>query len=77
LLAVAGELDAGLAAFRHHHKNRLRVSASLTSADQVSRGLAELGFVEAPADRMAYRECPSRPRLYPPGYIRYRGPKER
>lgn len=85
LIAVANELDAGLAAFRRDHKTRLRVSASLTIAEQllpgwlvalqaaarqrgeapaevvltaansetvagqVSRGLADLGFVEGPA----------------------------
>jgi DNA-binding transcriptional LysR family regulator len=84
LLAVAGELDAGLAAFRRDRQTRLRVSASLTIAEQllpgwlvsmqaaarhrgqpaaevvltaansetvvgqVSRGLADLGFVEGP-----------------------------
>lgn len=35
LLAVAGELDAGLAAFRNDHHLRLRVSASLTIAEQL------------------------------------------
>jgi DNA-binding transcriptional LysR family regulator len=91
LLAVAGELDAGLAAFRHHHQTRLRVSASLTIAEQllpgwlvslqaaarqrgqppaevvltaansdtvarqVSRGLADLGFVEGAASPHALR----------------------
>ena len=35
LLAVAGELDAGLAAFRAGHRTRLRVSASLTIAEQL------------------------------------------
>ncbi len=38
LLAVAGELDAGLAAFRHDHQVRLRVSASLTIAEQLLPG---------------------------------------
>ena len=38
LLAVAGELDAGLAAFRQHHLTRLRVSASLTIAEQLLPG---------------------------------------
>ena len=38
LLAVAGELDAGLAAFRQHHQTRLRVSASLTIAEQLLPG---------------------------------------
>jgi len=91
LLAVAGELDAGLAAFRQHHQTRLRVSASLTIAEQllpgwlvslqaearrrgqppaevvliaansdtvasqVSRGLADLGFVEGPASPRGLR----------------------
>jgi DNA-binding transcriptional LysR family regulator len=38
LLAVAGELDAGLAAFRTGHQTRLRVSASLTIAEQLLPG---------------------------------------
>jgi len=38
LLAVAGELDAGLAAFRRDHQIRLRVSASLTIAEQLLPG---------------------------------------
>jgi DNA-binding transcriptional LysR family regulator len=38
LLAVAGELDAGLAAFRSDHQTRLRVSASLTIAEQLLPG---------------------------------------
>jgi len=38
LLAVAGELDAGLAAFRRDHQTRLRVSASLTIAEQLLPG---------------------------------------
>ena len=38
LLAVAGELDAGLAAFRTDHQTRLRVSASLTIAEQLLPG---------------------------------------
>ena len=38
LLAVAGELDAGLAAFRRDHRTRLRVSASLTIAEQLLPG---------------------------------------
>lgn len=38
LLAVAGELDAGLAAFRRDHQVRLRVSASLTIAEQLLPG---------------------------------------
>ena len=38
LLAVAGELDAGLAAFRGDHQMRLRVSASLTIAEQLLPG---------------------------------------
>jgi DNA-binding transcriptional LysR family regulator len=38
LVAVAGELDAGLAAFRHAHHGRLRVSASLTIAEQLLPG---------------------------------------
>jgi DNA-binding transcriptional LysR family regulator len=38
LLAVASELDAGLAAFRHDHRTRLRVSASLTIAEQLLPG---------------------------------------
>ncbi len=38
LLAVAGELDAGLAAFRAGHRTRLRVSASLTIAEQLLPG---------------------------------------
>ena len=38
LLAVAGELDAGLAAFRSGHQTRLRVSASLTIAEQLLPG---------------------------------------
>jgi DNA-binding transcriptional LysR family regulator len=38
LLAVAGELDAGLAAFRNDHQTRLRVSASLTIAEQLLPG---------------------------------------
>jgi DNA-binding transcriptional LysR family regulator len=91
LLAVAGELDAGLAAFRRDHQTRLRVSASLTIAEQllpgwlvsmqaaarhrgqppaevvltaanseavaeqVGRGLADLGFVEGPASPSGLR----------------------
>jgi DNA-binding transcriptional LysR family regulator len=35
LLAVASELDAGLAAFRRDHRTKLRVSASLTIAEQL------------------------------------------
>jgi DNA-binding transcriptional LysR family regulator len=38
LLAVAGELDVGLAAFRNDHHLRLRVSASLTIAEQLLPG---------------------------------------
>ena len=38
LLAVAGELDTGLAAFRGDHQMRLRVSASLTIAEQLLPG---------------------------------------
>jgi DNA-binding transcriptional LysR family regulator len=38
LLAVAGELDAGLAAFRRDKQTRLRVSASLTIAEQLLPG---------------------------------------
>ena len=38
LLAVATELDAGLAAFRQDHQIRLRVSASLTIAEQLLPG---------------------------------------
>ena len=38
LLAVAAELDAGLAAFRSDHQTRLRVSASLTVAEQLLPG---------------------------------------
>jgi DNA-binding transcriptional LysR family regulator len=38
LLAVAGELDAGLAAFRRNHQMLLRVSASLTIAEQLLPG---------------------------------------
>lgn len=38
LLAVASELDAGLAAFRRDHQIRLRVSASLTIAEQLLPG---------------------------------------
>ncbi|MGE5288203.1 MAG: LysR family transcriptional regulator [Micromonosporaceae bacterium] len=38
LLAVAGELDAGLAALRNDHYTRLRVSASLTIAEQLLPG---------------------------------------
>jgi DNA-binding transcriptional LysR family regulator len=38
LLAVAQELDAGLAAFRQDHQIRLRVSASLTIAEQLLPG---------------------------------------
>lgn len=38
LLAVAGELDAGLAALRNEHHTRLRVSASLTIAEQLLPG---------------------------------------
>ncbi len=34
LLAVAAELDAGIAALRHDRRSRLRVSASLTIAEQ-------------------------------------------
>jgi molybdate transport repressor ModE-like protein len=91
LLAVAGELDAGLAAFRRDHQTRLRVSASLTIAEQllpawlvslqaaarhrgqppaevvltaansetvaaqVSRGVADLGFVEGPGSPRGLR----------------------
>jgi DNA-binding transcriptional LysR family regulator len=35
---VAGELDAGLAALRNDHHTRLRVSASLTIAEQLLPG---------------------------------------
>jgi molybdate transport repressor ModE-like protein len=35
LLAVAAELDAGIAALRQDHRRRLRVSASLTVAEQL------------------------------------------
>jgi DNA-binding transcriptional LysR family regulator len=38
LLAVATELDAGLAALRNQHHTRLRVSASLTIAEQLLPG---------------------------------------
>jgi DNA-binding transcriptional LysR family regulator len=38
LLAVATELDAGLAALRNTHHTRLRVSASLTIAEQLLPG---------------------------------------
>jgi DNA-binding transcriptional LysR family regulator len=38
LLAVAGELDTGLAAFRHDHQVRLRLSASLTIAEHLLPG---------------------------------------
>ncbi len=38
LLAVAAELDAGLAALRNDHHTRLRVSASLTIAEQLLPG---------------------------------------
>lgn len=38
LLTVAGELDAGLAAFRRDKQTRLRVSASLTIAEQLLPG---------------------------------------
>lgn len=38
LLAVATELDAGLAALRNRHHTRLRVSASLTIAEQLLPG---------------------------------------
>ena len=38
LLAVAAELDAGLAAFRSDHRTRFRVSASLTIAEQLLPG---------------------------------------
>ncbi len=38
LLAVARELDAGLAAFRRDQRTRLRVSASLTIAEQLLPG---------------------------------------
>src|ERR1017187_6836819 len=38
LLAVVGELDAGLAALRNDHHTRLRVSASLTIAEQLLPG---------------------------------------
>jgi DNA-binding transcriptional LysR family regulator len=38
LLAVAGELDARLAALRNDHHTRLRVSASLTIAEQLLPG---------------------------------------
>jgi DNA-binding transcriptional LysR family regulator len=38
LLAVAAELDAGLAALRNHHHTRLRVSASMTIAEQLLPG---------------------------------------
>lgn len=91
LLAVAHEIDAGLAAFRDDHQTRLRVSASLTIAEQllpgwlvslqasarqrgqpppeivltaansvtvaeqVKSGAAELGFVEGPASPKGLR----------------------
>jgi molybdate transport repressor ModE-like protein len=38
LLAVAGELDAGLAALRNDHHARLKVSASMTIAEQLLPG---------------------------------------
>lgn len=38
LLAVAEQLDAGLAAFRREHRTRLRVSASLTIAEYLLPG---------------------------------------
>jgi DNA-binding transcriptional LysR family regulator len=38
LLGVAAELDVGLAALRNHHHTRLRVSASLTIAEQLLPG---------------------------------------
>ena len=38
LLAVADELDAGLTALRNDHRTRLRVSASLTIAEQLLPG---------------------------------------
>lgn len=38
LLAVAGELDAGLTALRNDHHARLRVSASMTIAEQLLPG---------------------------------------
>ena len=38
MLAVATELDAGLAALRNRHHTRLRVSASLTIAEQLLPG---------------------------------------
>ncbi len=38
LLAVASELDAGLASFRSNHRTQLRVSASLTIAEQLLPG---------------------------------------
>ena len=47
LLAVAGELDAGLAAFRRGHRTKLRVSASLTIAEQLLPGWLVLLQVRA------------------------------
>ncbi len=38
LLDVAAELDAGLASLRHDHRTQLRVSASLTIAEQLLPG---------------------------------------
>ena len=38
LLEVAAEFDAGLATLRHDHRRRLRVSASLTIAEQLLPG---------------------------------------
>ncbi len=49
LLAVAAELDAGLAALRNRHHTRLRVSASLTIAEQLLPGW--LVAIQAAAQR--------------------------
>lgn len=55
LLDVAAQLDAGISALRQDHRSRLRVSASLTIAEQllpawlVSYRTAALGFAAAAA----------------------------
>jgi molybdate transport repressor ModE-like protein len=52
LLDVAARLDAGIAALRQDHRSRLRVSASLTVAEQLLPGWL-VSFRAATADRGA------------------------
>ena len=59
LLAVAAELDTGLAAFRGDHQTRLRVSASLTIAEQLLPGW--LVSLQAAARHRRAADAPDRP----------------